>query len=285
MDDIWDIPTWEVIKCALLDTKSDSRVITTTRNIEVGKRIGEIYNMKPLSNVDSKSLFYTRTCGGEALTSSNQHVEVTNKILKKCGGVPLAIITIASLLVGKQSEDWSKVYDTIGFGHEDSEVVQNTRKILSFSYYDLPPHLKTCLLYLSMFPEDSYIEKNTLIWRWVSDGFVPDRSFLLGESYFSKLVNRSMIRWIDRDDDLIGQSGCHVHDMVLDLIRTISNEVNFVTVHDMEHNGTCSAGKSSNKVRRLAVHGKSGEHNCSIAMEHVRSFNVVECSANSVPQL
>ncbi|XBI42973.1 hypothetical protein VPH35_107805 [Triticum aestivum] len=285
MDDIWDIRTWEVIKCAFMDSHPESRLIITTRIVDVATKAGGIYNMEELSNDNSEILFYTRTCGGEGLNSSNQHVEVTNKILKKCGGVPLAIITIASLLVGKQSEDWSKVYDAIGFGHEDSEVVQNTRKILSFSYYDLPSHLKTCLLYLSMFPEDSFIEKNSLIWKWVSDGFVPDRSFQLGESYFSMLVNRSMIRWIDDSDYVGGQSGCRVHDMVLDLIRTISNEVNFVTVHDMEHHGTCLGGKSTNKVRRLAVHGKSGEHNCSIAMEHVRSFNVVECSANSIPLL
>ncbi|XBI42982.1 hypothetical protein VPH35_107811 [Triticum aestivum] len=285
MDDIWDIRTWEMIKCAFMDSHPESRLIMTTRIVDVATKAGGIYNMEPLSDDNSEILFYTRTCGGEGLTSSNQHAEVTNKILKKCGGVPLAIITIASLLVGKQSEDWSKVYDAIGFGHEDSEVVQNTRKILSFSHYDLPSHLKTCLLYLSMFPEDSFIEKNSLIWKWVSDGFVPDRSFQLGENYFSMLVNRSMIRWIHRDDVLDGQSGCRVHDMVLDLIHTISNEVNFVTVHDMEHHGTCPGGKSANKVRRLAVHGKSGKHNCSIAMEHVRSFNVVECSANSMPLL
>ncbi|VAI52512.1 unnamed protein product [Triticum turgidum subsp. durum] len=285
IDDIWDIRTWEMIKCAFMDSHPESRLIITTRLVDVGTKAGGIYNMEPLSSDNSELLFYTRTCGGEGLTSSNQHVEVTNKILKKCGGVPLAIITIASLLVGKQSEDWSKVYDAIGFGHEDSEVVQNTRKILSFSYYDLPPYLKTCLLYLSMFPEDSFIEKNTLIWRWVSDGFVPYRSFQLGESYFSKLVNRSMIRWIDRDDILNGESGCRVHDMVLDLIRTISNEVNFVTVHDMEHHVTCPGGKSTNKVRRVAVHGKGGEHNSCIAMEHVRSFYVVKCSANRMPLL
>ncbi|VAI41195.1 unnamed protein product [Triticum turgidum subsp. durum] len=287
IDDIWDIQTWEVINCAFMDSHPESRIIITTRDVDVATKVGGIYRMEPLSDDNSKMLFYTRTFGGEGASSDNQPAEVTNKILKKCGGVPLAIITIASLLVGKRCEDWSKVYDAIGFGHEDNKVVQNTRKILSFSYYDLPSHLKTCLLYLSMFPEDSLIMKRTLIWRWVCEGFVPDRegigSFELGQIYFYDLVNKSMIRWIDEDDD--GQGGCRVHDMVLDLIRTISNDINFVTVHDMEQHGTSLQGQQTNRVRRLALHRRSVEHNSSIGMEHLRSFNVVGCSANSMPLL
>ncbi|KAF7087607.1 hypothetical protein CFC21_090780 [Triticum aestivum] len=282
IDDIWDTQTWDVIKCAFVDSHPESRLIITTRIVDVATKAGGIYHMQPLSDDYSKILFYTRTSGSEG------PAEVTTKILKKCGGVPLAITTIASLLVGKHSEDWSKVYDAIGFGHADNGDVHNTRKILSFSYYDLSSNLKTCLLYLSVFPEDCLIDKISLIWRWVAEGFIPYRegmeSFELGEIYFNTLVNKSMIRWIDPEDN-DGRGGCRVHDMVLDLIRTVSNEVNFVTVHDMEHHDTCPGGKSTNKVHRLAVHGKSGEHNYSIAMEHVRSFNVVECSGNSIPLL
>ncbi|XBH59690.1 hypothetical protein VPH35_114382 [Triticum aestivum] len=287
IDDIWDTPTWEMINCAFMDSHPESRIIITTRDFDVATKAGGIYRMEPLSDDNSKMLFYTRTFGGEGASSDNQPAEVTNKILKKCGGVPLAIITIASLLVGKRCEDWSKVYDAIGFGHEDNKVVHNTRKILSFSYYDLPSHLKSCLLYLSMFPEDSLIGKRTLIWRWVCEGFVVDRegigSFELGEIYFNELVNKSMIRWIDEEN--YGQGGCRVHDMVLDLIRTISNDINFVTVHDMEQHGTSLRGQQTNRVHRLALHGRSVEHNSSIAMEHLRSFNVVGCSANSMPLL
>ncbi|XBH59694.1 hypothetical protein VPH35_114386 [Triticum aestivum] len=284
-DDIWDITTWDIIKCALVDSNYERRIITTTRNAEVAEKVGGIYNIKPLSDDDSKCLFYTRTRGGEGVCPDNQPAEVTNKILKKCGGVPLAIITIASLLVGNQSDDWSKVYDAIGFGNEHNAAVQNTRKILSFSYYDLPSNMKTCLLYLSMFPEDCFIVKKLLIWRWVSEGFVPDRSFELGEIYFNEFVNKSMILWIDPDEFDEAEGGCRVHDMVLDLIRTISEDVNFVTVHDMEQPGTCSRTERTNRVRRLAVHGRSLEHNSSIEMEHVRSFNAISCSGSWFPQL
>ena len=77
-----------------------SRVVKTTRNLEVACG-DEVYQLGPLSHDNSKKLFYMRLYGGEDKCPAHHPEEASQKILDKCGGAPLAIITMASLLVGK----------------------------------------------------------------------------------------------------------------------------------------------------------------------------------------
>ncbi|WVZ48769.1 hypothetical protein U9M48_000181 [Paspalum notatum var. saurae] len=256
IDDVWDIPSWETIKSALDQNSSGSRVITTTRNRDIASE--EVYELDPLSYDNSKKLFYTRLFGREGRCPADHPDEVSKKILDKCGGVPLAIITMASLLVGKSREDWFEVCNSPGFYRgKDNKQVDDTVWILSLSYYDLPSYLKTCLLYLSVYPEDHLIEKSSLIWKWIAEGFIEQKAGTSlsqqGDEYFHQLINRSMIQAVEEEER--GICGCRVHDMVLDLIRDLSDEVSFVTVSN-DDEGISSGGK----VRRLAQQRRMVKH-------------------------
>ncbi|CAD6251577.1 unnamed protein product [Miscanthus lutarioriparius] len=287
IDDVWEVRTWEAIELALVENNHGSKVITTTRNVDVAKASGEVYKLKQLSYDDSMKLFYTRLSRADRKFLDNHPDDISEKILKKCAGIPLAIITMASLLAGKPECEWSMVYNSIGFHTTDNREAEDTMTILSFSYYDLPPHLRTCLLYLSTYPEDYFIEKESLIWKWIAEGFIDGkqgtRLFELGERYFNDLINRSLILLVESTWN--GRvEGCRVHDMVLDLMRKLSSEENFITILGYNVEGA----PALSNVRRLAHQNRISEHVNSEAMvtgmQKVRSYTAFKCFIDSRDQ-
>lgn len=178
--------------------------MTTTRVFSIAKSCcyphhDHVYEIMPLSNDNSRNLFLKRIFGSED-TCPPQLEEASLKILRRCKGSPLAIITIASLLAnkGKTKEEWDMVHNSIGSTLEKDPDVEEMRRILSLSYDDLPHHLKTCLLYLSIFPEDYEIERDQVVKRWIAEGFIDtagdQEAEVTGECHFNDLINRSMIQ-------------------------------------------------------------------------------------------
>ncbi|RCV19562.1 hypothetical protein SETIT_3G395700v2 [Setaria italica] len=283
IDDVWDIPTWKIIKSALVENNSGSTAITTTRNRDVASR-EEVYELRTLPLDHSEKLFKTRLFGVNGEYPASHPAVASEKILKKCGGIPLAIITMASLLVGKSREDWFDVCNAPGFYRgKGNQQVDDTEWILSLSYYHLPSYLRTCLLYLSVYLEDYEIEKDSLIWKWIAEGFVEKKRgtslFQQGEEYFNQLINRSMIQAIESDHWGIVY-GCRVHDMVLDLIRDLSYKENFVTISN-DDGGT---SPHQNRVRRLAHQNrimKQTQQDDHMDMAQVRSLVAYDCHLES----
>ncbi|KAG2631454.1 hypothetical protein PVAP13_2NG053630 [Panicum virgatum] len=284
IDDVWETRDWENIELALVENDRGSIVIKTTRKSEVATGVN--YQLRRLSDDDSKKLLYTRLFDSGGERPANLPAEACEKIMRKCGGVPLAIITMASMLVGKKTEDWLAVCNSPGFYRgNDGQQAHDTEWILSLSYYDLPMHLKTCLLYLSVYPEDYCIRKDRLIWRWIAEGFVEMKAgtslFQRGEEYFNQLVNRSMIQAVREEDGVGDIYACQVHDMVLDLIRGLSYEENFVTIS----NDDKVTSPSGNKVRRLAhqnrVMKQLTQQEDDTGMARVRSLVACRCDIGS----
>ncbi|XBI05228.1 hypothetical protein VPH35_133412 [Triticum aestivum] len=270
IDDIWIEHHWEILRAAFPENNNGSRIIATTRITKVAKSCcsnsgDQLYQMPPLNDVDSRRLFFKIIFHSEN-SCPIQLQDVSARILKKCGGLPLAIITIASLLSHKHQNpnEWERLHDSIGAGlsYESGGDGRDMRHILLLSYWDLPQHLKTCLLYLSIYPEDEEILCEELKWKWIAEGFIATKRGNLyqeADSCFNELVNELKY--------------CQVHDMVLDLIISLSNEENFATVL----NGVSNCLPS--KIRRLSIQSSGLEQKGAIqaitrSKLHVRSLNV-----------
>uniref|UniRef100_A0ACD5XA50 Uncharacterized protein n=1 Tax=Avena sativa TaxID=4498 RepID=A0ACD5XA50_AVESA len=283
IDDLWSTEAWKTIKNALLNNGHGSRIITTTRNSAVALFCSSegnyVYRMEPLSSVDSRRLFLGRAFRSEDLCPPHLK-EVSERILEKCAGLPLAIITMSSLLADQTAEEvWNKALAAVGSSLAKEDGAGDMTKILSLSYFDLPHYMRACLLYFSAYPEDYIIEKKSLIHKWMAEGFVRgvegQSTYEVGEGYFNDFINRSLIQPAELNSfgsfqEQYGEvMACRVHDIILDFITCTAKEENFMTSFcDAEHGG-------KHKVRRLSiVSHDNGMDTVSGDLSHVRSLAV-----------
>jgi disease resistance protein RPM1 len=268
-----------------------SRIITTSRVKDAVKSCcssfsGYVYKIRPLDMVHSRQLFHRRLFKPEEDFPSHLK-DVSDEILEKCDGLPLAIIAISGLLANRKNtkDEWDQVKISIGRALERNPSVEGMMKIISLSYFDLPPHLKTCLLYLSIFPEDAIIKKKCLIWGWIAEGFIYKEGrytlYEFGDKCFNELVNRSLIQPDQIDIGVV--KSCRVHDTILDFLLSKSVEENFVTLSSVPNT---TIGTQS-KVRRLSLQVDSQGNSFvpkDLILCHVRSLYVLQYSED-IPSL
>ncbi|XP_027180849.1 disease resistance protein RPM1-like [Coffea eugenioides] len=282
-DDVWDVEFWNTIKFALPESSHGNRVMLTTRKADVAtasciESLGYIYRMEPLSFEDSWTLFCNKIFKGNSCPG--HLMDAAKGIVDKCEGLPLAILAISGLLALKDvngTEEWETVRRSLGDELEGTGKLDRIRKILFLSYGDLPWHLKTCLLYLSIYPEDHEIRCIRLVNLWIAERFVERREGMRIEDaawgYLGELVNRSLIQVTGVFYEGIPKR-CRIHDLLREVILLKSREQNLVTV---------TTGQPmmwpSDKVRRLVVHRCSSSNNTqqrqSYCFDHLRSFVTV----------
>uniref|UniRef100_A0ACD6A5A7 Uncharacterized protein n=1 Tax=Avena sativa TaxID=4498 RepID=A0ACD6A5A7_AVESA len=282
LDDIWTSSAWENIRCVFPDNNKGSRIIITTRNEDVAniccfRSQDRIYKIQRLSDTASRELFLKRIFGLVDGTPNNELEEISNSILKKCGGLPLAIVSIGSLLASKPKitkQEWQKVCDNLGSELETNPTLEGTKQVLTLSYNDLPYHLKACFLYLSIFPENHVIKRGPLVRMWIAEGFVTQKHGMsmeeVGDRYFDEFVARSMVQPVKIDWNGKVRS-CRVHDIMVEVIRSKSLEENFASY--FYENGTTLV--SHDKIRRLSI--QSSNHSMermSTSLAHVRTFRM-----------
>ncbi|PSS19076.1 Disease resistance protein [Actinidia chinensis var. chinensis] len=251
-DDVWDVEAWKILRRGLPDNENGSRVIITTRQKVVAEYLNEktyVHELPFLEEVKSWELFCKKVLPNcSEVDDKNscipQHLEgMAREMVRKCHGLPLAIIVLGGVLSRKDPDEWPKV-QTHMWRHvrEDNIHVQH---ILALSFNDLPRHLKSCFLYLGLFPEDFEIDADKLYRLWVAEGFIKldEDSEEIAAEYLKELCDGSLLQVAKKKWRRI--ISCRIHDLLRDFAIKKSKELNFLQFFD---------GALVLNSRRLAFH-------------------------------
>ncbi|TYH64871.1 hypothetical protein ES332_D06G016100v1 [Gossypium tomentosum] len=183
----------------------DKKIVTTRlEKVALIMATTPFYRLGCLSDDDSWSLFKQRAFG-MGMNGSNANLEtIGRRIVQRCGGVPLAIKAIGSILhFRSQESEWLRV--------KDSEI------------WDLEDEESRILAALRL---NFFMEKNELIGLWMANRFIPSRGALdlhdMGCEIFSELTWRSFFQEIKEDVD--GTVTCKMHDLLHDLATSIMGQ-------------------------------------------------------------
>ncbi|XP_071904868.1 disease resistance RPP13-like protein 4 [Coffea arabica] len=265
LDDVWstDDGWWERISGGLpVKEGHNSCIIITSRIKTVVKNMGvqdaQIHQPRYLNDEESWKLFCKVARVSEVEEQNTKLVEEGKEIVKKCGGLPLAIKTVGGLLSSEErsSIKWRRIRETFlqkltSIEGNCSEGNPHAIASLQLSYDVLPAFLKPCILCFSIYPEDYEVDVDQLIRWWEGEGFVRGMSSdTATESAFkslSELISRCLVEVAQRRYFDGSFYTCKVHDMVRDLTIKIAREEDFCSF-DANRNHIADVGS-----RRLGV--------------------------------
>ena len=132
------------------------------------------YRIQPLQENEAWDLFSKKAFSTYHSKSCPLELETLAwKLVKKCKGLPLAVVALGGLMSSKKSPDqWSRVYNNLNHHLSNNPLLEDVKSILFLSFNDLPYRLKHCFLYCSLFPEDYLINNKKLTRLWMAEGFV-----------------------------------------------------------------------------------------------------------------
>ncbi|CAA3007003.1 probable disease resistance At5g63020, partial [Olea europaea subsp. europaea] len=181
LDGVWN--QIDVEKIGIPVEMSGCKLIITSRSKEVcdGMDCQRIIKVNTLSEQEASELFLKK------LGRVELHPEVERihkKMVKRCGGLPLALVTLAGSMRGVTGiYEWRDALE----GLEESCMRQANMEdkvlsILSYSYDRLGDEkLKNCLLRCSLYPEDYCIPIVKLIEDFISEELMERRSSFRAE--------------------------------------------------------------------------------------------------------
>ncbi|KAK2643519.1 hypothetical protein Ddye_025282 [Dipteronia dyeriana] len=231
LDDVWskNYDLWKILISPFLTGARGSRIILTTRSIEVALTIrgpSDYYDLKLLSDDDCWSVFTNHAFENRDIAAHLNSEAFREKVVEKCGGLPLAARTLGGLLRSKlRNTEWEDILTSKLW---DLPQESNILPVLKLSYNHLPSYLKICFAYCAILPKNYEFEEEELVLLWMAEGLILPSSTTtkhlidIGHDYFHDLFSRSIFQKSSSD-----ASKFVMHSLVNDLAQWVSGETSF----------------------------------------------------------
>lgn len=219
LDDVWNPEVWTYLLRTPLLAATNGVIIITTRHDTVAQAIGveEMHHVELMSTDVGWELFWRSMNFVREKEVQHLH-DIGMEIVRKCGGLPLAIKVIASVLATKDKSEsqWRKVINRSAWSM--GKLPTELRGALYLSYDELPRHLKRCFLYCALYPEDWLMLRDDLIRYWIAEGFVEEQEGQLledtAEEYYYELISRNLLQPVHL---YFKNIICNIHDLLRQL--------------------------------------------------------------------
>ncbi|KAL3812427.1 hypothetical protein ACJIZ3_013695 [Penstemon smallii] len=247
LDDVCSTDVWESIQFAFPKAPSFSRIIITTRSLDVAHHFkGRIHQMSPTGTVSKfrKNWHFFKRFTRLQDEDFLDDPEIKDRLadaLSQYNGFPLAIRVVANYFRGKRigNIDWDNVLHNLD---------QRPSGIFAIGYDELPLHLKPCFLYLGLFPPDQLISVEKLYLMWRAEGLIikdhvstgttissssshSEKLMVTAKKYLSNLADRYLILNVDFG----AMNSCQLHNLIRDLCMSQGKEDGFFEIIDFEN--------------------------------------------------
>ncbi|XP_057486210.1 disease resistance protein UNI-like isoform X2 [Actinidia eriantha] len=241
LDDVWEKVNLRDVGFPNANRENGCKVVLTTRTLEVCRKMGTNHEIKVevLPKKEAWEMFNSKVDNVAESPTIRQHAE---EIVKKCGGLPLALKVVGGALRKKTNENfWRQFLSDLKSPAETSikDIEEEVFKPLKVSYDYLTDIEKNCLLFCGLYPEDNEIKKSKLIGYWRAEGLLLgkltlEKARVGGDAILENLIDASLL---EKCDGYYANDCVKMHDVIRDLVLAMTSPKGKENIH-MVRSGT-----------------------------------------------
>ncbi|XP_042964867.1 disease resistance protein UNI-like isoform X2 [Carya illinoinensis] len=225
LDDVWEQLNLEAIGVYYAVKEKHCKILLTSRNEETCNQMGiqKIFQIGLLSEEEAWNLF--REMAGACINTPNL-ISIAKQVVKECGHLPIAIVTVGSALSNKSDEyEWKTALQQLKMSIPQYITGMHPKvySSIEFSYNYLgTDEAKSCFLLCCLYPDDYDIPVEHLVRYGVAKRFLK----VFGTVEQTRAHVHAIVRNIRRSNLLLDSKryeSVKMHDIVRDVAISIAS--------------------------------------------------------------